>query len=275
MYIYQDALTIEHTESSIAQTYNILADEIVGYPQEDVIVRMFALNYIPAVYNGLPMRRFNMHQTAPGTWKATARWELINWNLQFELTGSHQHVTHAKETIASYPATSGGMPPDFKGAINVDKSGPHGCEIYVPSGQWSETYEVPVGDISQNYELAVKDLRKTPVNNAPFRGRAKGEVLIMGMTGQISSVNPLFYTLTWRFAEEANQTGIDVPGISGTIDKEGWQYSWLFYGMDIDDVAIATIHRPLAAYVERVYDYGDFSVLNIGSTRSDAGWQGR
>lgn len=276
MYLYQDALTIEHTENSISQTYNCIADEVVGDPVEDMLVRQFCLAQIPNVYMGLPIRRYHQTQASIGTWKITVRWELINWSLQFELTGNHQHITQAKEHINQYASedTYDDTDPDFQGGINVDRSGTHGCEIYVPSGQWSETYEIPVGDVTEDYENTVKTLRKSPVNDAPFRGRERGEVLFMGLTGALSSVDPRFYTLTWRFAEEANITGLPIAGIRDTIDKEGWQYLWFFYKERIDTSNLFTLNLPMCANVERVYDYGDFSTLNIGTTRANAGWQG-
>jgi hypothetical protein len=274
MNIWQDALTIEHTENSISQTYNIDARDvgILDAQNEDILVRMFALSQIPRYYNNMPMRRFNMHQTARGLWTVTVRWELINWSLQFELTGGTSHVTQSKETIAAYPGDGYTSAPNFNGAINVDRSTVHGCDIHTPGGQWSETYEVPIAKLTMAYEVIVKNLKKTPVNGYPFRGRAAGEVLFLGMSGAISSVDPRFYTLTWRFAEEANITGLTVQGITQPINKEGWQYVWYLYRQQVDSTSITTVQYPIAAYVERVYDYGDFSILNIGTTRTDAYW---
>ena len=48
------------------------------------------------------------------------------------------------------------------------------------------------------------------------------------------------------------------------ISKEGWQYLWVRFIDDEDTTAKALIKRPVSAYVEQVYSYGDFSGLGIG-----------
>jgi hypothetical protein len=279
MNIIEEQFVREHTENSCGTTYIVYDPEVANSSNEDVLVRIFALGQIPQTIQisnqTLPLRRYHQVNIAGGAWRITVRWELINWSLQFEITGNNQHITQSKETIAAYNGTNkSAATTDYKGGINCDKSGPHGCEIYVPSGQWSETYEIPVGDLDVSYELAVKALKKTPVNNASFRGRDKGEVLFMGMNGALSSVDPRYYTMTFRFGEEHNVTDLSVSGIDGTITKEGWQYLWYAYDEQLASSGKQATYQPTAAYVERVYDYGDFSVLNIGTTRENAGWQG-
>jgi hypothetical protein len=45
---------------------------------------------------------------------------------------------------------------------------------------------------------------------------------------------------------------------------EGWHYLWVRFTDDEDANAKALIKRPIAAYVEQVYPYGNFSSLGIG-----------
>ena len=47
--------------------------------------------------------------------------------------------------------------------------------------------------------------------------------------------------------------------------KEGWQYLWVRYRDKDDQAAKELIKDPIAAYVEQVYQYGDFSGLGIGA----------
>jgi len=49
------------------------------------------------------------------------------------------------------------------------------------------------------------------------------------------------------------------------IEKEGWQYLWVRFSDEEDNVAKTLIKKSIAAYVERVYEYGDFSSLGIGT----------
>ena len=50
--------------------------------------------------------------------------------------------------------------------------------------------------------------------------------------------------------------------ISG-ISKKGWEYLWVRYGDAEDTAAKAIVKKPMAAYVEKVYEDGDFSSLGI------------
>ena len=49
------------------------------------------------------------------------------------------------------------------------------------------------------------------------------------------------------------------------IDKEGWHYLWVRFADDEDNAAKTLIKKPIAAYVERVYEYGSFAGLGIGT----------
>ena len=68
--------------------------------------------------------------------------------------------------------------------------------------------------------------------------------------------------ITYRFAASPNMTGLIVGTITG-ITKGGWHHLWALYADDVDQNTL--IKRPIAAYVERVYDPGDFSQLGIGT----------
>ena len=49
-----------------------------------------------------------------------------------------------------------------------------------------------------------------------------------------------------------------------TRSNQGWQYLWVRFIDDEDATAKALIKRPIAAYVEQVYPYGNFANLGIG-----------
>lgn len=40
-------------------------------------------------------------------------------------------------------------------------------------------------------------------------------------------------------------------------------YLWVRYANSVDDTAKALVKKPIATYVERVYEYGDFSLMGI------------
>ena len=72
------------------------------------------------------------------------------------------------------------------------------------------------------------------------------------------------WEITFRFAASPNVAGLSLGNISG-INKEGWQYLWVRFADDEDGSSSTLIKKPVAAYVERVYEYGDFSGLGIGT----------
>jgi len=98
------------------------------------------------------------------------------------------------------------------------------------------------------------------VNNAPFKGFQAGEVLFLGPSGSTRDKDD--WEITFRFAASPNVTGLTVDDIAG-IDKKGWEYMWVRYA-DAQDQNIL-VKRPTAVYIEKVYEYGDFSGLGIGT----------
>ena len=49
------------------------------------------------------------------------------------------------------------------------------------------------------------------------------------------------------------------------IDKKGWEYLWVQYADDVDAVKKQLIKKPVAVYIEKVYESALFSALGIGS----------
>jgi len=70
------------------------------------------------------------------------------------------------------------------------------------------------------------------------------------------------WEITGQFAASPNVTGLSVGDITG-IDKKGWEYLWVLYQDTEDTSAAALVKRPVAAYVERVYDSGNFGSLVV------------
>ena len=71
------------------------------------------------------------------------------------------------------------------------------------------------------------------------------------------------WEITYRFAGSPNVTGLSIGPISG-ISKKGWEYLWVRYADQEDTTAKALVKRPIAAYVERVYESGNFAALGLG-----------
>ncbi len=70
------------------------------------------------------------------------------------------------------------------------------------------------------------------------------------------------WEITFRFAASRNRTNLTIGDITG-ISKKGWEYLWVRYADAEDANAKALIKKPVAVYVEKVYEEGDFGLLGI------------
>jgi hypothetical protein len=98
------------------------------------------------------------------------------------------------------------------------------------------------------------------VNNSAFKGFAAGECLFLGAAGTKRGGGD--WEIGYRFASSPNVTGLTVGDITG-INKKGWEYLWVRYADAEDAAAKALVKKPIAAYIEQVYPYGDLNALGI------------
>ena len=175
----------------------------------------------------------------------------------FDTGGGTQHITQSLQTAGRYP----GSAPDFKGAIGVTHDNVEGVDITVPVYTFSETHYLAASQVTNAYKMTLFNLTGK-VNNGSFKGLAAGECLFLGASGSKRGTDD--WEITFRFAGSPNRTGLTVGPISG-INKKGWEYLWVRYS-DIEDTASHTlVKQPIGAYVEKVYEEGNFSSLGIGT----------
>ena len=176
---------------------------------------------------------------------------------QWSTLGGTQHITHSRATVASYPSGA----PDFGQAINYTPGGIGGVDITVPVRHVSITKYFTDVQMSGSYSAIVDGLTGR-VNDASFQGRAKGEVFFLGADASRRGYGD--WEVQFSFAVLPNETGLSVGDITG-IDKEGWQYLWVFSRWQEDDAGDPKylIEAPVAVYIEKIFDYGDFSWLGL------------
>lgn len=237
---------------------------------DDLAARSAAEAESPATYDGLPRQTVSVEPVGFELWEATARYAQAQGGgfpqtgesvFSFDTGGGTQHITQSKQTISSH-AASGTTAPDFKGAIGVTGDGVEGVDITVPVYQFSETHYLPASQVTQAYKAALFNLTGK-VNSGSWKGFSAGEVLFLGASGSRRGTGvDSDWEITFRFAASPNASGIAVGPISG-ISKKGWEYLWVRYADAEDAGSQAIVKRPVAAYVERVYDQGNFSALGI------------
>jgi len=223
----------------------------------------------PETYEQLPRQEISLERVGVEHWETTVRYARAQASLpqtgqsvfSFDTGGGTQHITQARQTI-SRTGAPGTTAPDFQGAIGVTADGVEGVDIVVPVYQFAETHYVSDATVTAGYKATLFGLTGK-VNSDAFKGFQPGEVLFLGASGSRRGTGPQDdWEITFRFAASPNVTGLSVGPITG-INKKGWEYLWVRYA-DAEDVATnAIVKRPIAAYVERVYDEGGFAALGI------------
>lgn len=158
--------------------------------------------------------------------------------------------------VTSY-APAGQTAPNFQGAINVNEQGVQGVDIIVPQFEFTTTKTQAVGFVTLAYAATLARLTGK-VNNAPFDDFAAGELLFLGADFSQQSAGPA--TLAYKWSASPNRTNLTIGNITG-INKGGHEYMWVFYRPNLSGTSLVRI--PVAVYVHKVYEDGNFALLGI------------
>lgn len=236
---------------------------------DEVEVQSLLAGVVPSTYLGLILEEVSAEPIEVdaannlGIWKGYARYSLLEDTNEytFDTGGGTTKITQSLGTVNSY-ARDGFSPPDFQGAIGVSEDSVEGCDVVTPNFEFSETHRLPDAAVTGDYRRTLFKMTGT-MNQDLFKGLETGECLFLGASG--SRRGDGYWSITYRFAGSPNLTDIAIGTITG-IEKLGWDYLWIRYGDFEDDIGIALVKRPVACYVERVYQFADFSLLGIGVT---------
>lgn len=236
---------------------------------DDVVARVALEGASPLIYDfygdGLwviPRESASVEPVSTDIWEGIVRYCIVpqenESTFSFDTGGGTTHVSQSLQTVGTYAAA--GTPPNFGGAIGVTDDNVEGVDITVPVYHFSENHFLPDIEVTPAYKTTLFNLTGR-VNNAGWKGFAAGEVLFLGASGTKRGLKA--WEITYRFAASPNKSNMTVGSISG-ISKKGWEYLWIRYAETEDTSAKALVKRPLAAYVERVYEEGNFASLGIG-----------
>jgi hypothetical protein len=262
------AITIDEQFDSREATQSIDSPSIdlkyqVKGTEDDVAVRGVVEATIPAFYLSLPFQSYHIKPLGGGVWEVTARYgkqeqkDTGSSSFSFDTGGGTTHITQSLRTVSTY-APAGKVAPDFKGAIGVATDSVEGTDITIPVYSFTETHYIPTALVTGAYKVTLFALTGR-VNQYAFKGFAPGEVLFLGASGSVRGTED--WEITFRFAASPNVTGLAVGDIAN-IAKSGWSYLWIRYA-DAEDQKVL-VKQPIAAYVEQVYEAGDFAGLGIG-----------
>lgn len=176
----------------------------------------------------------------------------------FDVTLTSQNIKQSLATVNSY----GTDPPDHKQLINVKPDGTvEGVDIQIPQASFTLTYKADGTTFTEAYEDLVESLVGTVCNHT-FRGRAAGELMLVGARGSVSLTTSLTSSITFQFARSKNVTGLTIGDITG-IAKNGWDLLWVYHEHEVDATAQKLIQSPRAVYVEQVYPYASWTGLGL------------
>ena len=237
---------------------------------DDVTAKNLIASSTASTYNGLVRQSIQIEPewvdttTSDGQWIATVRYgvrpstEVGESSFSFDTSGGTQHITQSLATVHRYAAS--GTAPDFGGAVGVTHDNVEGVDITVPVYSFSETHYLDAAVVTPAYKGTLFNLTGK-VNSASFKGLAAGECLFIGASGSKRGADD--WEITYRFAGSPNRSGLVVGPITG-ISKKGWEYMWVRYADSEDAAAKAIVKKPVAVYIERVYEEGNFAALGIG-----------
>lgn len=251
-------------ETTISDDSTVELRYVIRGTDDDAAANSALLAESPVIYGGLIRRTAHTERIAEDAWEGTVRYGEAptagDSSFSFDTGGGSQHLTQSLGTIGAY-AAPGRTAPNFRGAIGVTPDAVEGIDVTVPVYHFSETHYIPAANVTGAYKAALFFLTGH-VNGGFFKGFAAGEVLFLGASGSKRGAED--WEISFKFAASPNATGLSVGNITG-IAKAGWDYLWVRYEDAEDTAAKALVKRPVAAYVERVYPWGNFSSLGIGA----------
>jgi hypothetical protein len=187
--------------------------------------------------------------------------DFVPGSIAWDTTGGTEHVTQGKgQSADDSHAATGKTAANFSGAINVSGTSVQGIDITVPKFHYTETWVVAASALTTTYVGAVYRLTGK-VNSATWRAFSAGEVLFLGAKAQWQGDQP-YVSITFEFEAKPN-TQVTIPGITA-FQKKGWEYVWIDYEPSEDVNAAKVVQIPRAAYVNKLYEEGDFTTLRIG-----------
>lgn len=222
----------------------------------------------------LPLRGYRVKEVSPSIWEFNAKYDRKESEEErqsesgggeepafaFDTQGGEEHITQALEEVVIYSTTGVVLTPTMNGAIGVTSDGVEGADREKRGYNFSYTRYIPLALFTPAYRRRLRALSQK-VNNAVWTAPsgdefAKGEVRFRFAQGSQKGRNNAEVTFNFHAAEPVvNQTVGNIPNIYA----EGQHLIWFRYRADDDDNT--GIYTATHAYVDRVYEYGDFADL--------------
>lgn len=187
--------------------------------------------------------------------------------LHFSTRGGREKKVHSYATTSYKASDEAGNPPDFKHGIGFNNGIFQGVDCVVPQMGFSIEADLMASELGPEQVAYMHNITGS-VNVQPMWIFPTGSVLFLGLTGnshreknEQTGAWDLWFRVNFEFEAKP-------PIVDGTIQpfahvtKQGMQYFWVMHADRKDSTSEITIPKPIAAYVETVYPYADFSWFN-------------
>jgi len=180
----------------------------------------------------------------------------------FEIGTDTQHTYVSLETTRDY-GVGAREAPSYGKLINVEnrdgKVSVKGTTILSPKYEFGQTKAYSSAYLTTARRLLWADLVAT-TNDATFQGMPIGSVLYLGCSGTRRGYDE--WQVRHKFAYSKNRDDVEIGTMSG-IEVNGWEYLWVVYQEVESETEFVLSSEPIFAYVERMYDAGDFTDLGL------------
>lgn len=254
-------VTRNYDESAVEIRAKILGEENTVIAEYDFYDWLQTLD----VVSGMFLRQTNVKHLGGGVHEATATFFETNYEItktiRYRTTGQSARVIQSYDTV--YADALVGNPPDFGGLIGFNGTSVEGVDIPIPGFSFSVDYRFSA--VTQEYLYLCHQLTGT-VNNADCLGFAAGELLFMGIEGEVGltaggAVVMSSSPISFAFEAMPNVTGLQVGAFSVPL-KYGWDYLWPRTREDVSENRIIRVTDSI--HIERVLRWADHSLLGIG-----------
>jgi len=235
--------------------------------------------YAPLEYYKLQRDSITLRQLSISSWEASVSYvdpdsedneeddvELGEGVFSFDTTGETEHITNVKKGAEKKQAKLDSDAADLAGGIGVGPDGVEGVDIVAPSLRLSYRTRLPREFVTIEW---IKDVARATgtTNNYEFYSFKTGELLFLGATGEESASRNPEVTFQFSASENIEDRVYELHGdTTTTVSKTGHQYQWFYYRHEKDAASSTVVLKPIAVFVDTVYEESDFTKLGIGGT---------
>jgi hypothetical protein len=260
---------------------------VSGAVDDNALVAAIAAQ-VPTVWtvNGVDrfIDNYRYKEVGGGCWNVDVsyRKQPNSYDLNFDTSASSGKILQSLKTIYGYDCVNGnqgvdatsiiaqGKIKDFKRAIGDNGDSVDGCDVPLPAFNFSINVRLKMSGLSSLYISTVADMSGT-TNVAPYTISWKGQSMtfltenlrFLGWTGKETSDDDLDISYKFSYSKGISPADNITIGNSDPISKQGWHYVWVRYKKVPDAGTGGLVQVPESAYVERVSNTSDFTLLAL------------